>query len=63
LLCLTDTKDLKDVPHYWPQAQRLRLSLIQYTAREVRSGLLVLAFAHRRTAAASQLFAQDLPDY
>ena len=52
-----DTKDLKDIPHYWPQAQRLRLPLIQYTAREVRSGLLFLAFARRRTAGASQLFA------
>jgi len=55
-----DTKDLKDIPHYWPQAQRLRLPLIQYTAREVRSGLLFLAFASQRTAGASQLFAQRL---
>ncbi|MCI0402590.1 MAG: helix-turn-helix domain-containing protein, partial [Acidobacteria bacterium] len=53
-----DTKDLKDIPHFWPQAQRLRLPLIQYTAREVRSGLLFLAFASRRTAGASQLFAE-----
>ena len=52
-----DTKDLKDIPHFWPQAQRLGLPLIQYTAREVRSGLLFLAFARRRTAGASQLFA------
>lgn len=55
-----DTKDLKDIPHYWPQAQRLGLPLVQYTAREVRSGLLFLAFAARRTAGASQLFAQRL---
>jgi transposase len=55
-----DTKDLKDIPHFWPQAQRLRLPLIQYTAREVRSGLLFLAFARRRTAGASQLFAERL---
>jgi len=53
-----DTKDLKDIPHYWPQAQRLRLPLIQYTAREVRSGLLFLAFASRRSAGASRLFAE-----
>jgi transposase len=55
-----DTKDLKDIPHYWPQAQRLGLPLIQYTAREVRSGLLFLAFARRRTAGASQLFAERI---
>jgi len=52
-----DTKDLDDIPHYWPQAQRLALPGIQYTAREVRSGLLFLAFAERRTAAASAVFA------
>jgi transposase len=55
-----DTKDLKDIPHFWPQAQRLGLPLIQYTAREVRSGLLFLAFARRRTAGASQLFAERI---
>ncbi len=52
-----DTKDLDDIPHYWPQAQRHRLPLIQYTAREVRSGLVFLAFAQRRTASASTVFA------
>ncbi len=52
-----DTKDLDDIPHYWPQAQRLHLPIIQYTAREVRSGLLFWSFAERRTAAASAVFA------
>ena len=52
-----DTKDLDDIPHYWPQAQPLGLPPIQYTAREVRSGLLFLAFASRRSAAASSVFA------
>jgi transposase len=52
-----DTKDLDDLPHYWPQAQALRLPLIQYTAREVRSGLLLLAYAQRRSSTASQVFA------
>jgi transposase len=52
-----DTKDLDDIPHYWPQAERLGLPVVQYTAREVRSGLLFWAFAQRRTAAASVVFA------
>ena len=52
-----DTKDLDDIPHYWEQAQRLDLPIIQYTARDVRSGLLFWAFAQRRTAAASAVFA------
>jgi hypothetical protein len=49
-----DTKDVNDIPRYWPQAQALELPLIQYTAREVRSGLLLLAYAQRRSSAASQ---------
>src|SRR5712691_1794303 len=52
-----DTKDLNDIPHYWPQAQAFHLPAVQYTAREVRSGFLFLAFAQRRSAAASSLFA------
>ena len=55
-----DTKDLDDIPQYWPQAQPLGLPPIQYTAREVRSGLLFLAFAQRRTAAASAVFANRI---
>ncbi len=58
-----DTKDLDDIPHYWPQAQRLRLPTIQYTARDVRSGLLFLAFAQHRTAAASAVFAARIQQH
>jgi hypothetical protein len=56
-----DTKDLDDIPHYWPQAQQLRLPVIPYTAREVRSGLLFWAFAEKRSAAASAVFASRIP--
>jgi len=52
-----DTKELGDILHYWPQAQALGLPPIQYTAREVRSGLLFLAYADRLSAAASSVFA------
>ena len=52
-----DTKDLDDIPHYWPQAQQLGLPAIQYTAREVRSGLLFWAFAEKRSAAATAVYA------
>jgi transposase len=52
-----DTKDLCDIPHYWPQAEQFDLPWVQYPAREVRSGLLFLAFAERRSAAASAVFA------
>ncbi|MGH8648567.1 MAG: helix-turn-helix domain-containing protein [Burkholderiales bacterium] len=52
-----DTKDLCDIPRFWPQAERLRLPWVQYTAREVRSGLMFLGYADRRSAAASEVFA------
>ncbi len=55
-----DTKDLNDIPHYWPQMKARHLPFVQYTAREVRSGLQLLAFADRRSAAASALFAQRI---
>src|SRR5258708_34563231 len=35
-----DTKHLHDIPRYWPQAQAFDLPAVEYTAREVRSGLL-----------------------
>src|SRR5512135_1450235 len=58
-----DTKDLCDIPQFWPQAQRLRLPLVEYTAREVRSGLLFWAFAQKRSAAASAVFAARIQQH
>jgi transposase len=55
-----DTKDLDDIPHYWPQMKAHSLPAIQYTAREVRSGLQFLAYASQRSAQASELFAQRI---
>ncbi len=55
-----DTKDLKDIPHYWPQMQILKLPKYQFTAREVRSGLMFLGFANEKSAANACLFAQIL---
>lgn len=55
-----DTKDLDDIPRYWQQAQRLHLPVVQYTAREIRSGLLFWSFAQTRSAAASAVFASRI---
>ncbi len=55
-----DTKDLDDIPSYWPQMKARRLPAVQYTAREVRSGLQFLAFASQRSAQASELFARRI---
>ncbi|MHB8527452.1 MAG: helix-turn-helix domain-containing protein, partial [Candidatus Acidiferrales bacterium] len=58
-----DTKDLDDIPHYWPQVRRLGLPIIQYTAREVRSGLLFWSFAEKRSASASAVFASRVQQH
>jgi transposase len=53
-----DTKDLKDIPHYWPQMKSMKLPKYQFTAREVRSGLMYLGFANEKSASNACLFAQ-----
>ena len=58
-----DTKDLNDIPHYWPQAQAFDLPAVEYTARDVRSGLLFWAFAQRRSASASAVFAARIQQH
>lgn len=58
-----DTKDLCDIPHYWPQAQAWDLPAVQYSAREVRSGLFFWAFAQRRSASASAVFAARIQQH
>ena len=58
-----DTKDLDDIPRYWRQAQLLHLPLIQYTAREIRSGLLFWSFAQARSASASAVFASRIQQH
>jgi len=58
-----DTKDLDDIPRYWLQAQRLHLPAIQYTARDVRSGLMFWAFAQQRSASASAVFASRIQQH
>ena len=54
--CL-DTKDLIDIAELWPQLQRLGLPKVQYTAREVVSGLQFISFAEERALIYADLFA------
>jgi transposase len=58
-----DTKDLKDIPHYWPQMKNLKLPKYQFTAREVRSGLMFLGFAREKTAVNSCTFARIICEH
>lgn len=57
--CL-DTKDLIDIPELWPQLQRWHLPKVQYTAREVVTGLQFIAFADERALNYATLFAEML---
>lgn len=55
-----DTKDLFDIPEYWTQMRRLNLPRVQYTARDVTSGLTYLAFAQERSLTYATLFTRYL---
>ena len=52
-----DTKDLIDIPEYWPQMTRLNLPTVQYTRREVSCGILFLGYANERALIHATLFA------
>jgi hypothetical protein len=52
-----DTKDLIDIPEYWPQMKRLNLPTVQYTRREISCGILFTGFANGRSLIHSTLFA------
>lgn len=51
-----DTKDLDDIPEYWPQMRRLGLPGYQFTARDVRTGAQFLGFAYEKTLTHGLLF-------
>jgi transposase len=53
-----DTKDLKDIPEYWPQMKMKNLPTHQYTARDVTTGLLFMGFARERSLTNATLFAE-----
>lgn len=52
-----DTKALDDIPELWPQIKRLGLPKVQYTCREVVSGLHFVAYAQETSLASATLFA------
>lgn len=58
-----DTKDLKDIPQYWPQMKKLNLPQWQYTYREVSCGIQFLGFANQRSSTHATLFAHYLNYY
>ena len=57
---MEDTKDLFDIPEYWPQMTSKRLYKVQYTARDVTTGMTFLGFADEKSLTYSTLFAEYL---
>jgi transposase len=55
-----DTKDLFDIPEYWPAMTSFGLPRCQYTARDVVSGLTFLAYAQERSLTYATLFADRI---
>ena len=55
-----DTKELDDIPELWAQIQRFDLPLVQYTAREVVSGLQFIAYARERSLCYATLFIERI---
>lgn len=53
-----DTKYLSDIPNYWPQMRTMGLPKYQYTARDVRSGMLFLGYSTEQSAACACQFAE-----
>jgi transposase len=55
---MEDTKELDDIPEYYMQMKTKNLFTIQYTFRDVTSGLMFLGFADQKSLIYATLFAR-----
>ncbi|MFH1846824.1 MAG: leucine zipper domain-containing protein [Candidatus Omnitrophota bacterium] len=53
-----DTKDLDDIPEYYIQMKKKKLPVVQYTHREVSTGIQFLGFADERSLTHATEFAK-----
>jgi hypothetical protein len=58
-----DTKDLLDIPEYWPQMRFNGLPKVQYTFREISCGVQFLGFADEKSLTHAELFAGYVNDH
>ena len=58
-----DTKDLFDIPEYWPQMRLKGLPKTQYTFREISCGVQFLGFANERSLTHAMLFAEYINEH
>jgi len=62
-LTCEDTKELRDIPEYWPQMHSLGLPKHQYTIREVSCGIQFLGYANELSLTHSTLFANIINEH
>ena len=58
-----DTKDLYDIPEYWLQMKLKNLPKVQYTFREISTGVQFLGYANERSLFHSELFAEHINNH
>ncbi len=58
-----DTKDLDDIPEYYIEMKKNKLPIVQYTHREVSTGIQFLAYANERSLTYSTLFASYINEH
>lgn len=58
-----DTKYLNDIPEYWPYMKKLELPLVQYTYREVSSGIMYLGYADGMSLTYATLFSEYIQNH
>lgn len=58
-----DTKDLCDIPEYWPQMTSKNLPKVQYTFREISCGVQFIGFANERSLTHATLFANYVNEH
>ena len=58
-----DTKCLYDVPNYFPQMKAMDLPRIRYTARDVTTGALFVAYAEEVSITYAELFARRITEH
>ena len=58
-----DTKDLVDIPEFYSALKTLNLPKVQYTAREVVSGVHFLGYGQERSLTLAELFADILIEH
>ena len=51
-----DIKDLCDIPNYWKQMRTLKLPRYQFTARDVKSGALFIAYGRNKDCVNASIF-------